>query len=64
MTKLAIIEAVVEMIEELRKAQPGSGPAEQRAAHRAAANTILERLPRKWHEKIKPDLWNLYSSLV
>ena len=59
MSKAELNGAVAEAIENLRRAMPGAGTAESRAAARAAAGDALRTLPAKWWRKANPDLVTL-----
>lgn len=64
MTKLEVNGKVAEAIEELRKAQPGRGPAETRSKHKAAANELMASIPRRDMVKVEDDLLSILSCLV
>lgn len=63
MKKLEIDGLLVDIIELLQKARPGSGPAPERAAARQAANVKIEALPKRWWTRATPALTDAFTAL-
>ena len=56
MKKSEITEILIDVIELLQKAKPGSGTAVQRFAARSGANEKLSTLPQNWWRKVDDSL--------